>query len=249
MISWMIGESSNFMVERYLSITSDKLSDEICSRQPGGVEISYDYLARRGIPLFVNTSTPRKIWTRYKKRWRRLLPPSSPFFSSFFFLLRLLFDEISFSSESSEKTKGRRENRACENNVSDDPIYHVSRGRPVAWPPISTRALRIERCYVSEQFSSDSSSSPPSTSSPFPPCFYSKRHTRDEDSLYQRDDTQDPLSLSPLPPFQLSGARSLEITPRPCRINYQDSFHPHLPRANLPRGEAYAIYMYADLPS
>lgn len=27
----------------------------------------------------------------------------------------------------------------------------------------------------------------------------------------------------------------LEITPRLCRINYQDSFHPHLPRANLPR--------------
>lgn len=32
----------------------------------------------------------------------------------------------------------------------------------------------------------------------------------------------------------------LEITPRPCRINYQDSFHPHLPRANLPRKAVYA---------
>lgn len=53
--------SSSFTAGRYLSVTGGKLSDEICSRRlRAGVEISYDYLARRGIPFFVNTSTSAK---------------------------------------------------------------------------------------------------------------------------------------------------------------------------------------------
>lgn len=150
------------------------------------------------------------------------------------FVNALTLKLISGAARAFNNSRGRwnaktRRRIVCGNKVLVDPIHHARaamfRGRFRGW---FRHGLRIERCtYEGERVVFRALS------------FSISRVTECGRAVGEKA-----LSTQIYNPARRGcsrASRPLEITPRPCHINYRDSFRPHLQWANLAWGNLGAI--------